>query len=75
LLGWSREWLRSKAKTVANLGYERGLGRMSDGKFRHVPAVEQDRLIGVVSIGDVVKHRLMEMERESEALRDYIQTA
>jgi hypothetical protein len=37
--------------------------------------LEQDRLIGIVSIGDVVKHRLGEMERESEALRDYIQTA
>ncbi len=49
--------------------------QMTDGKFRHVPVVDQDRLIGIVSIGDVVKHRLEEMERESEALRDYIQTA
>jgi CBS domain-containing protein len=49
--------------------------RMTTGKFRHVPVVEQDRLVGIISIGDVVKHRLMEMERESAALRDYIQTA
>jgi CBS domain-containing protein len=49
--------------------------RMTTGKFRHVPVVEQDRLVGIVSIGDVVKHRLTEMQRESEALRDYIQTA
>ena len=49
--------------------------QMTSGKFRHVPVVEQDRLVGIVSIGDVVKHRLHEMERESEALRDYIQTA
>jgi CBS domain-containing protein len=49
--------------------------QMTTGKFRHVPVVEQDRLIGIVSIGDVVKHRLREMQRESEALRDYIQTA
>ena len=49
--------------------------QMTAGKFRHVPVVEQDRLIGVVSIGDVVKHRLQEMEQESTALRDYIQTA
>jgi CBS domain-containing protein len=49
--------------------------QMTTGKFRHIPVVEQDRLIGIVSIGDVVKHRLSEMERESEALRDYIQTA
>ena len=49
--------------------------QMTVGKFRHVPVLEQDRLVGIISIGDVVKHRLMEMERESEALRDYIQTA
>ena len=49
--------------------------RMTTGKFRHVPVVEQERLVGVVSIGDVVKQRLREMEDESSALRDYIQTA
>jgi CBS domain-containing protein len=49
--------------------------RMTAGKFRHVPVIEQDRLTGIVSIGDVVKHRLMEMEHEQAALRDYIQTA
>ncbi len=49
--------------------------QMTTGKFRHVPVVEQDRLVGIISIGDVVKHRLHEMERESEALRDYIRTA
>ena len=48
---------------------------MTAGKFRHVPVVEQGRLTGIISIGDVVKHRLMEMEREQNALRDYIQTA
>jgi CBS domain-containing protein len=49
--------------------------RMTNGKFRHLPVVEQGRLAGLVSIGDVVKHRLKEMEREQSALRDYIQTA
>ena len=49
--------------------------RMTTGKFRHVPVVEQDQVIGIISIGDVVKYRLHEMERESAALRDYIQTA
>jgi CBS domain-containing protein len=49
--------------------------RMSAGKFRHLPVLEQGRLAGIVSIGDVVKHRLQEMEREQSALRDYIQTA
>jgi CBS domain-containing protein len=49
--------------------------RMTTGKFRHIPVVEQGRLAGIISIGDVVKHRLHEMETESAALRDYIQTA
>ena len=49
--------------------------RMTDGKFRHVPVVDQGRLVGIVSIGDVVKHRLHEMERDSAAMRDYILTA
>jgi CBS domain-containing protein len=49
--------------------------RMTTGKFRHVPVIEQGRLAGIVSIGDVVKHRIVEMEQESAALRDYIQTA
>lgn len=49
--------------------------QMTAGKFRHVPVVDQDRLTGIISIGDVVKHRLEEMEREQEALREYIQTA
>jgi CBS domain-containing protein len=48
---------------------------MTSGKFRHVPVIEQNRLAGIISIGDVVKHRLTEMEGESAALRDYIRTA
>ena len=49
--------------------------QMTADKFRHVPVVEEERLVGIVSIGDVVKHTLMEMNLESEALHDYIQTA
>jgi CBS domain-containing protein len=49
--------------------------RMTAGKFRHVPVLEQDQVVGIVSIGDVVKYRLHEMEHESAALRDYIQSA
>jgi CBS domain-containing protein len=49
--------------------------RMTTGKFRHMPVVEKDQLIGLVSIGDVVKQRVDEIERESEAMRDYIRSA
>ena len=48
---------------------------MTTGKFRHVPIVENGRLVGIVSIGDIVKFRVAEIERESEALREYIATA
>jgi CBS domain-containing protein len=40
-----------------------------------VPVIDQEQVVGIVSIGDVVKHRLQEMEHESAALRDYIQSA
>ena len=49
--------------------------RITAGKFRHVPVVDQGQLVGIISIGDVVKHRLHEMESESAAMRDYILTA
>jgi CBS domain-containing protein len=49
--------------------------RMTIGKFRHMPVVEQGQAIGLVSIGDIVKHRVGEMESESAAMRDYIMTA
>jgi len=49
--------------------------RMTAGKFRHMPVVTKGELVGLVSIGDVVKQRVGEIEHESEALRDYIRTA
>jgi CBS domain-containing protein len=49
--------------------------KMTAGKFRHLPVVEQGRLAGIVSIGDVVKFRVEEMERDAAALQDYIRTA
>jgi len=60
----------SLAQTVSEL-----MEQMTSGKFRHVPVVEQGRLAGIISIGDVVKSRVQEMEQESAALKDYIRTA
>jgi CBS domain-containing protein len=48
---------------------------MTLGKFRHLPVVEDGRVVGLISIGDIVKWRVQEYEREQEALRDYIKTA
>lgn len=49
--------------------------RMTAGRFRHLPVLRDGELVGLVSIGDVVKQRLEEIERESEAMRDYIRSA
>jgi CBS domain-containing protein len=60
----------TEAETIASI-----MERMTAGKFRHLPVVDQGHLIGIVSIGDVVKYRLREIETESQALREYILTA
>lgn len=48
---------------------------MTDGKFRHVPVVEDGVLVGIVSIGDVVNRRLSDIEAEQQALKQYIASA
>jgi len=48
---------------------------MTDHRVRHVPVVDAGRLVGIVSIGDVVKARLDELEAERASLVDYIQTS
>ncbi|MEH3102752.1 MAG: CBS domain-containing protein [Sphingomonas phyllosphaerae] len=51
------------------------LSLMTHRRIRHLPVVEQGQLIGIVSIGDLVKHRIDRIEAEAEAMRDYIQQA
>lgn len=51
------------------------LGRMTTGRFRHMPVVREDRLIGVISIGDVVARRIAVAEEEAAHMRAYIATA
>lgn len=48
--------------------------RMTERRFRHMPVVRNGKLVGLISIGDVVRERVEEIERESEAMRDYIQS-
>jgi CBS domain-containing protein len=57
----------TEAMTVSEV-----MERMTTGKFRHLPVVKLGRLVGIVSIGDVVKYRLATMQHESESMRDYI---
>ena len=49
--------------------------RMTNGRFRHIPIVENNKLLGIISIGDVVKYRMAEVEREAQEIRDYIATS
>jgi CBS domain-containing protein len=60
----------TESETVASI-----MERMTEGKFRHMPVVDQGQAIGLISIGDVVKHRLQQMESDSAAMHDYILTA
>jgi CBS domain-containing protein len=48
------------------------MGKMTDGRFRHMPVIDDGKLIGVISIGDVVKRRMDEIETENSALADMI---
>jgi CBS domain-containing protein len=57
----------TEAMTVSEV-----MKRMTAGKFRHVPVVEFGRLVGIVSIGDVVKYRLATMQHETQSMREYV---
>ncbi|MDA0368351.1 MAG: CBS domain-containing protein [Proteobacteria bacterium] len=48
---------------------------MTERRIRHLPVIESGALIGIVSIGDIVKHRIAEIESEAEALRQYVAQA
>jgi CBS domain-containing protein len=56
--------------TVAQL-----MSLMTEGRFRHLPVCDGGALIGIVSIGDVVRMRVEEIEHEAEALREYVNRA
>ncbi len=48
------------------------MATMTSGRFRHVPVVENGALVGIISIGDVVKRHIAEVEMEATALRNYV---
>ena len=51
------------------------MATMTEGRFRHLPVVEGGRLMGIISIGDVVKRHVSQLDSERQALREYIATA
>jgi CBS domain-containing protein len=60
----------TRSETVDDL-----LGRMTDRRIRHLPICEEGRLVGIISIGDLVKSKISEVEAEAEGLRAYIHAA
>lgn len=61
---------------TATLGetLDQGLARMTDRRIRHLPVCEDGKLVGLVSIGDLVKWKIRETEAEAEAMKNYIAT-
>ena len=55
-----------------SMSVDEALGLMTERRFRHLPVVEEGKLLGLVSIGDLVKVRLNETAQEADALRAYI---
>jgi CBS domain-containing protein len=68
------EIMTSPAVTVEpSTTVDEALGMMTRRRFRHFPVVENGQLVGFISIGDLVKHKMDEVQHEAEALRNYIQ--
>lgn len=51
------------------------LALVTQRRIRHLPVVSRGRLVGIVTIGDLVKYRLERIEQEAQAMREYIQSA
>src|ERR1700759_2073155 len=66
--------LMTRALKVAHPGttVAEAMTQMTVGRFRHLPVVEADTLVGLISIGDVVKARIMEQEDEVDSLKAYV---
>lgn len=76
-LSWPVERIMSSpAVTVApDFDVLDALALMTERRIRHLPVVENGELVGIVSIGDLVKHRMECIQAEAEAMRSYIQSA
>ena len=70
------EVMTSPAVTVTrSIPVLAALAEMSRRRIRHLPVVEENRLVGIVSIGDLVQYRIEKVEQEAAAMRAYIQSS
>ena len=75
------EWSVSKVMTAPAITAESSmdvldaLGLMTQRRIRHLPVVEGGQILGIVSIGDLVKYRMDRIQAEADAMRTYIQSA
>ncbi len=68
--------MTSKVVAASNgMSVIEAMTQMTNGRFRHMPVMEDGRLVGMISIGDVVKQRIEDVERERQSILDYIGTA
>ena len=77
VLDWPVQRVMSSPAITADLSTDviSALAIMTQRRIRHLPVVEDGAIRGIVSIGDLVKHRMELIEAEADAMRDYIQTA
>ena len=54
--------------------FDNVMSKMSQGRFRHMPVLEDKKLVAIISIGDIVKARIEAMEQEARAMHEYIGT-
>ncbi|HEX7822151.1 MAG TPA: CBS domain-containing protein [Sphingobium sp.] len=70
------EVMTSPAETIGkDMPILSALSLMTQRRIRHLPIVEEGRMVGFISIGDLVKSRIDKIESEAEAMREYIQSA
>lgn len=69
----AKSLMTANPTTVArNETVPKAMSLMTDGRFRHLPVVEDGKLVGLVSIGDVVRKRIEDAEREAEEVKAYV---
>jgi CBS domain-containing protein len=73
-LDMSAGQLMTRAFQVAHLDttVPEAMRIMTEGRFRHLPVIDRDKLVGVISIGDVVKARIMQQEMTVDSLKAYV---